>query len=993
MKKFRVIGMLFAIVFSQQIIAQITPANGIVYVKKGSAGNGSSWADAAGELADALVAAKSNSAILQIWVAGGIYKPIYSAIDLDFGTNNTIASYRKNNAFLMVNNLKIYGGFAGNENTLAERNLSLAVNKCTLSGDIDNDNSISAGDVYHVVISAGNVGTAELNGFTISGGRAFDFYYNQGQFSYGAYNIINGRKVMVDYGGGMSTAASSPRLTNVIISANKANYGSGMFNDASSSPILTNVIISTNIAYYGGGMFNFSSSSPVLTNVTIVDNLSDGPGGGMFNSLSSPKINNSIIYNNRTGNNVDNGVKNLDLAPVYKNSLVQDNPAGANMVIYAGDANSIFTSVSSNAFYQLAGDYTLTAGSPAIHAGSNAFYAAGQSPDLSAIKTDLAGNQRIKGSVDLGAYESPYVIVLPDANGIVYVRQHGAGNAKGGSWANASAELADVLVAAKTNKAITQIWVAGGVFKPLYSPADNNFGNPDGRNNTFSLVSYIMVYGGFAGTETTLDQRDLTLAANMSILSGDFNGDDVVTGSGATLSFSGNTENAYHVVVSVADEGSAELNGFTITGGNANLASSIIVNGRNVSSGIGGGMANVYSGSSAANLIIKDNSAILGGGMTNSNSYPILYNLILNNNYAVSHGGGMADNSSQSVLNNLFISGNNSSGDGGGIFCSFSGPWLNNSTISGNVAASGGSELHLVDGSVRIHNSIIIGSGENAVGLEYDATVEASYSLMDGQRFSNNIDASKYTPGQIFTNPGLGDYTLKAGSVALNAGSDALYAPYSGSISADKDIAGNPRLVGSSIDMGAFEAPQSVLPVTLISFTASLQGENNVLLRWSTASELNNEGFELEILRTDNTYQKIGFIKGSGTTSTDHHYQTVVTDLAPGMYYFRLKIIDTDQSFTYSRLRSVKVTNGVALTAKMYPNPLAGRHVYLEMVGQPINNASVKIANSLGQAVKSADYKNITGPLEIEMPAAAGTYYIEVTTENAETFVRKIVKF
>ncbi|GLU53411.1 hypothetical protein Dfri01_28720 [Dyadobacter frigoris] len=342
MKKLRVIGMLFAIAFSHQIIAQITPANGIVYVKKGSAGNGSSWASAVGELADALVAAKRNSAIGQIWVAGGVYKPLYSALDDNFGNNSPNVSYHKSNAFLMVNNLKIYGGFAGNENTLAERNLTLAANKCTLSGDLDNNNSASDGDAYHVVVSAGNVGSAELNGFMISGGRAFDYYYNQGQFSYGAYRTINGRTVEVDFGGGVFLAASSPILTNLIISGNIANYAGGMSNNDSSSPVLTNVIISNNAAFYGGGMFNVGSS-PVLTNVTVIDNVSDWPGGGMFNSGSSPKINNSIIYRNVSGINADNGVRNIDKSnPVYRNSLVQDNPAGINMVVYGGDANNIF---------------------------------------------------------------------------------------------------------------------------------------------------------------------------------------------------------------------------------------------------------------------------------------------------------------------------------------------------------------------------------------------------------------------------------------------------------------------------------------------------------------------------------------------------------------------------------------------------------------------------------------------------------------------------
>src|SRR5690606_39327233 len=65
------------------------------------------------------------------------------------------------------------------------------------------------------------------------------------------------------------------------------------------------------------------------------------------------------------------------------------------------------------------------------------------------------------------------------------------------------------------------------------------------------LVKDVKVYGGFAGTESSLDQRNLSITANASILSGDLAGNDVVTGTGATLAFSNFEENAYHIVIEI----------------------------------------------------------------------------------------------------------------------------------------------------------------------------------------------------------------------------------------------------------------------------------------------------------------------------------------------------------------------------------------------------------------------------------------------------------
>ncbi len=85
-----------------------------------------------------------------------------------------------------------------------------------------------------------------------------------------------------------------------------------------------------------------------------------------------------------------------------------------------------------------------------------------------------------------------------------------------------------------------QIWVAKGTYKPS-KETDGTTDTP--REFTFQMIEGVEIYGGFAGTETEASQRlDYGVGeTNETILSGDFNGDDVVSGSGSTLSITNNS--------------------------------------------------------------------------------------------------------------------------------------------------------------------------------------------------------------------------------------------------------------------------------------------------------------------------------------------------------------------------------------------------------------------------------------------------------------------
>lgn len=111
------------------------------------------------------------------------------------------------------------------------------------------------------------------------------------------------------------------------------------------------------------------------------------------------------------------------------------------------------------------------------------------------------------------------------------------------------------------------------------------------------------------------------------------------------------------------------------------------------------------------------------------------------------------------------------------------------------------------------------------------------------------------------------------------------------------------------------------VPVELISFEARVQG-NRIVLEWVTASEINNFGFEVQRSNNKNNWQKIGFESGHGTTTEPHHYSFTDEFLQSGKYQYRLKQIDFDGSFKYSKI--VEIVIGLPTEYSLsqnYPNP------------------------------------------------------------------------
>ncbi|GBD86511.1 FG-GAP repeat protein [bacterium BMS3Abin03] len=121
---------------------------------------------------------------------------------------------------------------------------------------------------------------------------------------------------------------------------------------------------------------------------------------------------------------------------------------------------------------------------------------------------------------------------------------------------------------------------------------------------------------------------------------------------------------------------------------------------------------------------------------------------------------------------------------------------------------------------------------------------------------------------------------------------------------------------------GVYGDIASALPVELVSFTASFEA-NSVLLKWQTASELNNLGFEIQRASNNGNFMTIGFVKGEGTSTSEHFYSFKDSGTKSTTYFYRLKQIDFNGTFEYSDIIEVDVnlTPTEFVLEQNFPNP------------------------------------------------------------------------
>ena len=726
----RILTLATTILFSVVSQAQI-------YVSIEGGGDGSSW-ESTTTLSEALNRARAGE---QIWVRGyenANEKQMYIPDSKD--------------GFKLKSGVQLYGGFAGTETSVDERaTLDFPYRlkyRSILSGDISKNDTLDAVNLIfpgngtrddnatHVLSidmnpssSSGNNNSypTVVNGFTVTGGHAAAAdgkgggIYIYGDNSKGGIFRIEQCFLTYNYasqGGAVYVAEDVKDVNNNIslisqcVAYNNAAGERSVEENAGGGFYIAGEATAANTSAFNnekGGMR--ISPEATVTNCTVARNT--GAGIDLTEDDHTQNVQNTIIWGNTT--------LSLQYQPTFRYSAfheVEDDDSNNN--IYVSDKNRdkeygpFFDapSLSTGFDREYNGENTnyptwswdILEGTVMVNKGYSNFY-----------NGDAYGNEDIKGrprisgdNIDIGAQEYQF---LPTSRRR-YVKEGATGS--GLSWDDASGDLQrmiDELANNNPQNLAGEVWVAKGEYEP-----QSQIISATTYSASFRMRDGISVYGGFAGTETTKQERA------KGSMPWNYTNETILRGSAYTdnISWQTNrwtlTSDSRHVVwfAPLASENKTGfdrttiLDGVTIKGGYAQ--GGLGENEFQTDKGAGIYIAlNAY----AQNCIIKENHAKGNGGAAYINGGRLTNSLVFNNNSDANGGGVYIENAG--IILACMIT-NNSANNGGGVYLNHSGAWsdglnhpeyliLSTSVVSNNTSRNNGA-VYCNKGGVLLQNTI-----------------------------------------------------------------------------------------------------------------------------------------------------------------------------------------------------------------------------------------------------------------------------------------------
>ena len=675
----------------------------IYYVSPTGTGDGSSWTNAT-TLTDALGKAVAGD---QIWVLG------FEQID-NSNKLYIVPESMKTTGFTLKSGVQLYGGFKGDEATIDGRETLgkpyQLKYRSVLSGDISgNDvivntnlifpaNSTRTDNATHVLSidmtptsGSGNNNTypTVVNGFSIGGGQA------DGTDEKGGGIYIHGD----NNGGGIF------RIERCFFVNNYATQGGAIYvadevqNQNNNYSLVNQCAVYNNAADERGAVVNagggiYLAGAATVVNSTIFNN----ENGGIRLSTGSKVINSTVARNSGAG--IDMTIDNItdfsvfnsivwgntllsaENQPKFQNSAYHevtvtntDTGTDDNHNVYVtkenrGDKDApMFDAPSVKTSFDRDFDWRTTAyplwswnvleGSVMHDKGDGTVY---QSTTYG--NQDMAGNLRVDGVIDIGAYEFQK---LPTGR-IRYVKPTATGTGDGSSWANASGDLQrmiDELADNNPQNLAGEVWVAAGTYEPRTQLISGT-----GYSASFRMRDGISVYGGFEGTEASKQDRP----KGSSNMPWDFNNETILQAAyydADNLKWENNkwtqTSDSRHVVWFAPMAGEAPftrvtiLDGVTIRGGYAQGGTGL----DDFMTDRGGGVymdgANAY----LTNCVVKENYATGNGGGIYLRDGRVQTSLVYNNNADADGGAVYVDN--RGLVHRSMLA-NNSAHNGAGVY-------------------------------------------------------------------------------------------------------------------------------------------------------------------------------------------------------------------------------------------------------------------------------------------------------------------------------------
>ncbi|MCP1994749.1 hypothetical protein [Flavobacterium sp. HSC-61S13] len=504
--------------------------------------------------------------------------------------------------------------------------------------------------------------------------------------------------------------------------------------------------------------------------------------------------------------------------------------------------------------------------------GTKGFSGDNGSPELANLKGPsglLYANSQLYFS-DLGNYRIRSIKdfnFAPNSNKVLFVKK--GSNGTGDSWNNAIGELSDALAWARDNASKNlwtaqnplQIWVAAGTYFPQYKLTDLDLSNvpTTSRDQTFYIENNINLFGGFVGTENTVNDRIWN--SNKTILSGDLLGNDLAE------SFDNHTENTYHVVTAV--NSTFTMDGFTISGGNTGTTGAVAINTRNIFRTAGAGMHAVFSNVKLLDVVFEKNKGTGAAAYIKDSSFTFK-NGKVRNNTATNIAGFSIDTSTVNIINSAIY--NNTVSSLYAVLNSNASTTVITNTVitkntSGGTTAFQGTMASSVP-ATQIYNSII---WDNTTGPGLDTSV----NFIALNNITKNVLTGNWNVDPQFTNAANNDFSLKMASPARDKGNNIYYTTAGGNLQNDRDLGNFARLSEANIDLGAYELQIPLIPLAVTLNPTHIQCHGTLTGALTTTVVGGIAPY---------TYQ---WLDGSSTTATrsslgSGSYTVIVTDAIGG---------------------------------------------------------------------------------------------------------------
>ncbi|MBR5414413.1 MAG: hypothetical protein IK105_00570 [Thermoguttaceae bacterium] len=769
------------------------------------------------------------------------------------GGNSSSGGGIDNAGVLMISDSAIFGNSASRGGGIHNSG-GLTISDTSVSGNSADD----GGGIYSGSSCTLTVTNSEISGNTAnnSGGGICNSGVLEITKSDVSLNSANAG------GGGIyNDGEGNLKVANTVVSGNSAGSGGGVYNSSCDGPpMVVNSALFGNRAAYGGGLYNTGDGEITVINSTISGNSASAEGGGIFNDNYVEPLNSIVALNYAgSGRHEDICDRTGYLIPDY--TIVDMDPGFIAGPLFDGAGNLLnYDTI----------NLALSPTSMAIDSGEDSYID---------TETDLAGKARFVGwAVDIGAYEfliSDFTVVTTNQDTL--------------DFSDNKISLREAILYTTEGGLITfDSSLAGTKIRLRRSQLEIN----GGITIDASGIDGITVDAGWG-------DRALYVSGGTEEMPVELIGLTIVNG------YSDNGGGIFHrdgvlvlVGCSIADNYTEAYGGGVYSRAGSVMMTDCSVE-WNYASVDGGAVFNLDS-LTMTDCSVTQNVAFRAGGIFNNGTAEMTGCVVTGNEAYGTDGGGIY-NGETLTMTNCNVSQNSAYVSGGGIY-NAGALTMTNSTFSGNSALSRGGGIYDDGRGLTMTNSIVALNSADEEGADISKRSHSIYAYNVLSSFADWTESENclvYNPSKpLFEDAQNGDYSLAAHSQAVNKGNNSY-------VETAADLAGNPRIVGGIVDMGAYEYQGSVTepldPPTITTGSKSIYvsyGANRHLIQWGAVD--NASGYELAYSVGGSTWTTVA-AEGTSAVVRGLTYGTDVT--------YRVRALGDGAAFTDSDWSAAKTFN------------------------------------------------------------------------------------